>query len=214
MTVLIDGKNVEVVIIRKKIKNTYIRVKQDLKVYVTTNIITSDKYISDLIEKNYDYVVKMYMSSLKREVKNSKFFYLGKEYKVVLLNTVKSPKIVEDYIYTKKESDLELFLKKESKRFLTERVKIVYDKMENDNIPYPIVNIRKMVRKWGYCNKSKKLITLNSELIKYDVDDIDYVIVHELVHFIHFDHSKEFWNLVSKYCPNYKQLRKEMRDDN
>ena len=66
MTVLIDGKNVEVVIIRKKIKNTYIRVKQDLKVYVTTNIITSDKYISDLIEKNYDYVVKMYMSSLFR----------------------------------------------------------------------------------------------------------------------------------------------------
>ena len=54
MTVLIDGKNVEVVIIRKKIKNTYIRVKQDLKVYVTTNILTSDKYISDLIEKNYD----------------------------------------------------------------------------------------------------------------------------------------------------------------
>ena len=209
MTVLIDGKNVEVVIIRKKIKNTYIRVKQDLKVYVTTNIITSDKYISDLIEKNYDYVVKMYMSSLKKEVKNSKFFYLGKEYKVVLLNTVKSPKIVEDYIYTKKESDLELFLKKESKRFLTERVKVVYDKMGNDHIPYPIVNIRKMVRKWGYCNK---LITLNSELIKYDVDDIDYVIVHELVHFIHFDHSKEFWNTVEFYKPNYKINKMHLKE--
>ncbi len=212
MTVLIDGKNVEVVIIRKKIKNTYIRVKQDLKVYVTTNILTSDKYISDLIEKNYDYVVRMYMSSLKREVKNSKFFYLGKEYKVVLLNTIKSPKIVEDYIYTKKESDLELFLKKESKKFLTERVKIVYDKMENDNIPYPIVNIRKMVRKWGYCNKSKKLITLNSELIKYDVDDIDYVIVHELVHFIHFDHSKEFWNTVEFYKPDYKINKMHLKE--
>lgn len=212
MTVLIDGKNVEVVIIRKKIKNTYIRVKQDLKVYVTTNIITSDKYISDLIEKNYDYVVKMYLSSLKREVKNSKFFYLGKEYKVVLLNTVKSPKIVEDYIYTKKESDLELFLKKESKRFLTERVKVVYDKMGNDNIPYPIVNIIKMVRKWGYCNKSKKLITLNSELIKYDMDDIDYVIVHELVHFIHFDHSKEFWNTVEFYKPNYKINKMHLKE--
>lgn len=212
MTVLIDGKNVEVVIIRKKIKNTYIRVKQDLKVYVTTNILTSDKYISDLIEKNYDYVVRLYMSSLKREVKNSKFFYLGKEYKVVLLNTIKSPKIVEDYIYTKKESDLELFLKKESKKFLTERVKIVYDKMENDNIPYPIVNIRKMVRKCGYCNKSKKLITLNSELIKYDVDDIDYVIVHELVHFIHFDHSKEFWNTVEFYKPNYKINKMHLKE--
>lgn len=212
MTVLINGKNVEVVIIRKMIKNTYIRVKQDLKVYVTTNMLTSDKYISDLIEKNYDFVVKMYNSSLKREVKNSKFFYLGKEYKVVLLNTVKSPKIVEDYIYVKKESDLELFLKRESRRFLTERVKIVYDKMRNSSIPYPVVNIRKMVRKWGYCNKNKKLITLNSELIKYDVDDIDYVIVHELVHFIHFDHSKEFWNTVEFYKPDYKINKMHLKE--
>ena len=71
-----------------------------------------------------------------------------------------------------------------------------------------------MSTRWGVCNKKNKTITLNLELIKKDIKYLDYVIVHELCHFIHFDHSKEFWNLVSKYCPNYKQLRKEMRDDN
>ena len=45
MKVLIDGENVEVVIIKKNIKNTYIRVKDDLKVYVTTNMLTSNLYI-------------------------------------------------------------------------------------------------------------------------------------------------------------------------
>ena len=50
------------------------------------------------------------------------------------------------------------------------------------------------------------------ELKSIDVEKIDYVIIHELSHIKHFDHSKAFWNLVSKYCKNYKQIRKEMKD--
>lgn len=212
MTVLIDGKNVEIVIIRKRIKNTYIRVKEDLKVYITTNLFTTDTYINSLIKENYPYIVKMYNDRVKKEIKNSKFYYLGKEYKVVILNNIKSPKIDEDYIYTKNLSDLNLFLKKESKLFLPIRVKTIYNKMNNKSIPFPTINIRKMTRKWGYCNKSKKLITLNSELIKYDIDDIDYVIIHELVHFIHFNHSKDFWNTVSYYKPNYKTNKAHLKE--
>jgi len=62
------------------------------------------------------------------------------------------------------------------------------------------------------CNKKNKTVTLNSELIKYSIDKLDYVIIHELSHFIHFNHSKDFWNLVSKYCPRHKEIRKELRD--
>ena len=50
-----------------------------------------------------------------------------------------------------------------------------------------------------------------SELLKKDVTLIDYVIIHELSHIIHFNHSKSFWNLVGKYCKNYKEIRKEMK---
>ena len=85
--------------------------------------------------------------------------------------------------------------------------------MNNDSIPFPRVNVRKMVRKWGYCNKRDKLVTLNSELIKYSVDDIDYVVVHELCHFLHFDHSKAFWESVKFYKPDYKVNKKHLREE-
>jgi len=69
-----------------------------------------------------------------------------------------------------------------------------------------------MTSKWGVCNITKKIVTLNLELIKLDIKYLDYVIVHELSHLIYPNHSKDFWNLVYKYCPNYKLYRKEMKN--
>ena len=69
-----------------------------------------------------------------------------------------------------------------------------------------------MKTRWGVCNKKLEKVTLNYNLIYMDRKYLDYVIVHELSHFIHFDHSKEFWKLVSENEPNYKQIRKEMRE--
>ena len=50
------------------------------------------------------------------------------------------------------------------------------------------------------------------KLIYKDTKFLDYVIVHELSHFIHFDHSKAFWELVGENEPNYKRLRKELQE--
>ena len=69
-----------------------------------------------------------------------------------------------------------------------------------------------MKTRWGVCNKKTNTVTLNSELIKYDISKIDYVIIHELSHFLHFNHSRSFWNQVEKYCPNYKKIRNELKD--
>ena len=55
-------------------------------------------------------------------------------------------------------------------------------------------------------------VTLNLELIRKDVKYLDYVIVHELSHLVYFNHSADFWALVGKYCKNYKQIRKEMKE--
>jgi len=69
-----------------------------------------------------------------------------------------------------------------------------------------------MTSRWGVCNRKNKSITINTELVKKDLKYIDYVIIHELCHFVHFNHSSDFWKLVSKYCDNYKKLRKEMKE--
>ena len=64
MKVVIDGTDVEVKIIRKSNKNTYIRVKSDLCIYVTTNYFVSDKYVSNLINNNIDgYASITYLSN-------------------------------------------------------------------------------------------------------------------------------------------------------
>ena len=56
--------------------------------------------------------------------------------------------------------------------------------------------------KWGSCN-SKRVISLNWRLIMLSPELIDYVIVHELSHFIHPNHSSDFWSEVEKYYPYY-----------
>ena len=74
------------------------------------------------------------------------------------------------------------------------------------------IMIRKMTSRWGVCNIKNHNVTLNYHLCKYDICCLDYVIVHELSHFIHPNHSREFWNLVGKYYPKYKECRKMLKE--
>jgi len=69
-----------------------------------------------------------------------------------------------------------------------------------------------MSSRWGVCNLKNKNVTLNLELSKYNIDALDYVIVHELSHFIYPNHSKTFWLLVAKYYPRYKEVRKALKN--
>ena len=73
------------------------------------------------------------------------------------------------------------------------------------------IRIKKIKYAWGSCT-SKKNITINYELIKYNEDIIEYVIVHELCHLKYMNHSKKFWELVEKNIPNYKILRKRLKN--
>ena len=69
-----------------------------------------------------------------------------------------------------------------------------------------------MTSRWGVCNIKTKVLTLNLELIKRDVKYLDYVIVHELSHLIHGDHSSSFWRLVEENMTEYKKYREEMKE--
>ena len=67
-----------------------------------------------------------------------------------------------------------------------------------------------MKSRWGSCS-SKGVITLNTQLIKIDKELIDYIVVHELAHLTHMNHSKKFHNLVESYIPNHKELNKRLK---
>ena len=78
-------------------------------------------------------------------------------------------------------------------------------------IPYGRVTIRCQKSRWGSCS-SKGNLNFNCILMKLPEEIRDYVIVHELCHISEPNHSPAFWRLVGKYCPDYKQLRKQLRD--
>ena len=88
-----------------------------------------------------------------------------------------------------------------------------YYNIFEEQIPIPNLKIRKMTSRWGVCNIKNHNVTLNLELSKYNIECLNYVIVHELSHFIHPNHSKDFWFLVGKYYPNYKEIRKYLRNN-
>lgn len=209
MKININDTEYEVVIIKKNNKNTYIRVKENNIIQVTTSYFTSKKSILKMLNNNTDYIVKM-SKKINKQISENEIYYLGNKYDVIVLNTGEVS-FIGNKIYTESISKLNKFLKQEMEKLFMERLNYWYEIFE-ENIPYPNLKIRNMKTRWGVCNRRTNTVTLNSQLLKYNTRCLDYVIVHELSHFIHFNHSKDFWDLVSKYYPEYKKIRKELRD--
>lgn len=211
MTYDIDGVKYNVIIEKKGNRNTYIRVKEDLTISVTTNYLATKHYVKNLLDNNYDALRKMLNKRLKEQERSENFFYLGKKYDIIIVPTIEQIEFDNTHIYVKSKEVLEKWYKKEIKRIIEERFMFNLNLFKEVNF-IPKLKIRNMKTRWGVCNKRDNSVTINSKLIEYSIDKLDYVIIHELSHFIHFDHSTRFWNLVSYYCKDYKKIRKELRD--
>ena len=211
MQLTYNGRDYDIVIDKKRgQKNTYIRVKKDLKVTVTTGILTSERFVEKLIRDNYDRICKMIDFQEIKYKNNNGFFYLGKQY-VLIHSNVKSISFQDDKVYVGNDFDIDSWYKKQAKKLFLERLDYNYDRFTR-KIPYPKLRIRKMTSRWGVCNVRTHIITLNLELIKRDISYLDYVIIHEMSHLIHGDHSTAFWKLVEDNMPNYKKYREEMKE--
>ena len=208
MKIEIDGKIYDVDIIRKNNKNTYVRVKNG-KIVVTTNYLTGKNSIIKLIRDNEDSIIKMIDKDSKKIEKNENFYYFGKKYDVIY--GFSEIEISDHKIYVSDKKSLDKYINKEIALIYSERLNYWYNMFE-EKIPVPNLKIRKMTSRWGVCNIKNHNVTLNYQLSMYDICCLDYVIVHELSHFIHPNHSKDFWNLVSKYYPRYKECRKMLKE--
>jgi len=74
------------------------------------------------------------------------------------------------------------------------------------------IAIRSFKRLWGNCDYSSKSIQLNWQIILSPIRVIDYVVVHELCHLVHPNHSKRFWKKVEKYMPDYREAKRWLND--
>ena len=199
----LDGYTYKVLVVKKNNKNTYIKIKDDLTIYVTTNYLTSKREVKTILDNEQDFLRKALSRTRKKLEKEELFYYLGEKYDIILV-PFENTEVSNGKIFVKDEKTLDKWLKKEMKRVFTERLEYNYNLFDED-IPFPKLKIRSMKTRWGVCNKRDNSVTLNSKLIQYSIHEIDYVIIHELSHFVHFDHSREFWETVRMHMPDYKK---------
>ena len=197
-TIKYKDKEIKYEIIKSKIKNVYIHIK-DGKVVVTAPKKVKDEEIKKVVEEKKKWIYEKLENASKEKYKpGCKVSILGKEYPLKIKYFKQSvSNIYIDDVYMKiAEKEVPMAME-----IVTRIVGIKRNKYR----------IRKIKSAWGTCSANKN-ITINSYLMKYDRNAIQYVVLHEICHLKYMNHSEEFWNMVEKYMKNYKEVRKKLKE--
>ncbi len=228
-------KNKEIPIIVRNYKNiNYIRI------YFKGNVlnISKSKYLSkrkmlEFIKQNENQIYEQYIQINSKENDKIKHWYTGEKisykgndfYIQIKYNDKKRLKITLDEENNKfnieipeilKDKDNKEIVDKYVKKFLCIKTKEHLEKRlpywsEKMKIEYYTYRVGDASSKYGSCIPNKKALQFSNRLIMLPEDKIDAIIVHELSHMIHANHSQQFYNLVQKYIPNYFDIDKWLK---
>lgn len=104
---------------------------------------------------------------------------------------------------------IELWQRREAKKVFSLRLDFCHEAMKSLQLPFPELKVRKMRSRWGSCTR-KGVVTLNLELIRMPLPCIDYVVTHELCHLVEFNHSSRFYELQSRFVPDWKDRKQAL----
>lgn len=176
---------------RKRMKNLYIRVIDNENIHIKAGSYFNSIDAKIFLDKKEDWIYNKLIELKKVALLKDEFLYFGKVEKKELYD-------LED------EKSVDEFYRKQANEYIT----FLVDKHSKIMNLFPTkVSFRKNKRTWGSCN-FKNEIRFNFLLMKYPIQIIEYVVIHELAHIVHKNHSKDFWNLVETYCSDYKDREK------
>ena len=164
----------------------------DNAIYLKVPHLTTDSQIDELLMRK-----KTWIKNRLDIVKSSD--YLNKDTEVFLFGI----------LVPRPTTDLDKFYQTELSQYILSRINDISEKI---GVKTTKITIRKMTSRWGSCT-SKSHITINLWLAKAPKEVIDYVLIHELCHIKHMNHSILFWNKVSKHCEDYKIHKKWLQDN-
>lgn len=230
---IIDGnKIIEFDVQRKKVKNINLNVKPDMTVVVSAGDSVPEDYILSFVKSKAQWITKNvgYFKEVQPEhtvdklyLSGESFKYLGKQYrlKVEESEVTEGVKYYKGYInlyvndklnYKRKEKLVNDWYRVKAREKFDESLNRMHILVEKYGIAKPEIQIRIMKARWGSCIEDKQSILLNGDLIKAPKLCIDYVVLHELIHFKHRNHDSDFYDFMTSLMPDWK-MRKEILDE-
>ena len=206
-------------------KTLGIKVYPDTSVKVFAPIDTDLPIIEQLLKAKRKWIEKQQRSFQtylpatppRQYIGGESFLYLGKQYMLKIEpSTAEEVKLYQGRLVVKTLNPDATHIKKLLQQWYIARATILFNKLFEEQfylfkrfgLEKPILQIKKMEKRWGSCTPQQKII-LNPELIKAPIVCINYVILHELCHLVHHNHSKAFYRLLENFMPDwqkYKQL--------
>lgn len=216
------------VLTRKQVKYINLRIKSNGEVAVSAHRRVPATYVDKFVESKAPFILEALERVEKRREETGDqphnyetgeiFRLLGRDYTLV----VEEAGLEEIFFrgdslvlrtkwpdhYPHKKNMMEKWMRFFTRKIFSEIIDWAYPQFVPYGAPYPVWTVRSMTSRWGSCQPQTGKITLNSKLIFYPKEAIEYVVVHEFAHFAHPDHSKAFWALVAEIMPDYKERKK------
>jgi len=221
---LLNGKNIDVVIDKKRIRNIYLKILPDTTVTVSAPLKTDIVEIYKFLNSHKKWIEKNILKFKDNErttdtIANGGIVtLLGTKY-IIFVYESKLDKVTKDgfsiCIYSTNHNNSDYVKKQYEKYFYDcalEYFKNLVDKyypiFQKYNIQKPVLKVKILKSKWGSCVPKDKKITLNLLLYKTMPQCVEYVVLHELTHLLFLGHTKQFYNFISETMPEYKKFEK------
>lgn len=201
-----------------------ISVKPDKTVEIKMPLLCTVNDAEDFLLKHYRWLFKRLdaveekgQNAVKKYVDGELHYFLGKQYPLsVILSDKFSVQLKDDaiVIHTKSLKYTQILLEEwymqQARRVFAECSVPLLKQMSKYKVAPNSFTVKKLKSKWGSCS-SKKNINLNMHLVKLPEQCIKEVILHELCHLVYFNHSKEFYDLMTAEMPDWKVWDKQLK---
>lgn len=210
-------------IIRSKRRSVALEISSKAELIIRAPFRIDDSIIKGIIDEKKSWIERKIEEVKKRQrkvvvkkfVADEEFLFLGKKYKLRIVRDQKEKLkfdngffLSEKYILKGKELIIKWY-KNEAEKYMADRIKEIANE---HGFSYGKVQITNAKKRWGVCN-GKNWIRINWRLIMATDTVIKYVIIHELVHTKIKNHSRLFWNEVSRILPDFKKSEKWIKEN-
>jgi predicted metal-dependent hydrolase len=223
----VRGVNYNYSLTRKNISRLYLRVDKNGDLNLNAPLKMPMQFIIEFVLEKREWIenqrIKVQNSQIRKIEKEqrdeTRLLYLGESYPIQLFVDSQNITKLTKNAYEVHVSDYDIDIKAIVADWLVKRGKAELPQMltarfEEFNYilksTMPNIRIKKMKSRWGSYSKRTHTVNLSSELMKAPKEMIDYVIVHELCHIKHFNHSSKFYELMDKLLPDHRIIEKRL----